>query len=86
MLAVVALLAVLSPGRTRWPAVALVTVLAVVCAANLRVPNARAEGPSWREEVEVARSVCATTPATTVRLPVAPAGWLAPLPCRHLLD
>src|SRR5690606_2162932 len=75
MLAVVALLAVLSPGRARWPAVVLVTALAVVCAANLRVPNTRAEGPSWRQEVAVARSVCTTTPATTVRLPIAPAGW-----------
>jgi len=86
MLAVVALLAVLSPGRARWPAVVLVTALAVVCAANLRVPNTRAEGPSWRQEVAVARSVCTTTPATTVRLPIAPAGWHVRLPCRHLLD
>ncbi|HEY8453337.1 MAG: hypothetical protein FWJ70_10510 [Micromonosporaceae bacterium] len=86
MLAVVALLAVLSPGRAGWPAAVLVTVLAVVCAANLRVPNARAEGPSWRQEVAVARSVCTATPTATVGLPVPPAGWEVRLPCRHLLD
>lgn len=87
MLAVVALLALLPPDLSRQgaPGVALVALLAVVCVVNLRVPNVRAEGPSWSEELDRARQEC-TRPATDgVRLQIAPAGtWHVDLPCSYL--
>lgn len=97
MLLVVALLALLPPGsagagggqgfRRPWVAGALlVTLLAVVCAANLRLPNARAEGPSWGGELDRARVACAETDVarTTLRLPPRNAEWHADLPCAYL--
>jgi hypothetical protein len=89
MLVVVALLALLppEPGRAGRAGLALVVLLAVVCAVNLRVPNLRAEGPSWSGELDRAREVCAETGAnavTTLRLPPVDTAWQAELPCIYL--
>ncbi|HEY8473935.1 MAG TPA: hypothetical protein VIL37_15050 [Natronosporangium sp.] len=88
MLVVVAMLALLPPSLDRPGAagVALLAILAVVCAVNLRVPNARAEGPSWNGELDRARQECAQpggSGETRVWLP--PGGpWHADLPCDYL--
>jgi hypothetical protein len=88
MLLVVALLALLPPGFSRQGAagVALVALVAVVCAVNLRLPNARAEGPSWSEELDRARQECAQPATTGLWLSIPPAGygWHASLPCTYL--
>jgi hypothetical protein len=93
MLLVVALLAVLAPGSGRpaggpagWPRLALVGLLVVVCAVNLRVPNLRADGPTWSGELDRAGQVCTTTPVESVRLRLPPADppWYAELPCDYL--
>jgi hypothetical protein len=99
MLVVVAMLGLIPPGRGRAGAagLAFVTLLAVVCTVNLRVPNARAEGPSWGEELARARAVCAAAGragdgertdlsgvAASLPLPPQGAGWRAELPCRYL--
>lgn len=98
MLVVVALLALLPPGGAGGagrpsavgPAglasVALVTLLAVVCTVNLRVPNLRAEGPAWSQELDRAQQVCAEAGvvATRLRLPPSNTPWYAELPCTYL--
>jgi hypothetical protein len=99
MLLVTSLMAVLQPNsnwiRARAPQLGLVALLAVVCAVNLRVHNARADGPSWAAELEKARVACAGAPGRqTVSVPIPPsvadqpAGsqtpWAADLPCRYL--
>jgi hypothetical protein len=93
MLLVVALLAVLAPGSGRpaggpagWPRLALVGLLVVVCAVNLRVPNLRADGPTWSGELDRAGQVCTITPVESVRLRLPPADppWYAELPCDYL--
>jgi hypothetical protein len=88
MLLVVALLALLppGPGRAGRAGVALVVLLAVACAVNLRVPNPRADGPAWGDELERARVECAQPVVTGVAVPLPPAGadWFADLPCDYL--
>jgi hypothetical protein len=94
MLLVVGLLALVSPGRagprgrgTAGPGLALVALLAVVCAANLRVDNARAGGPSWQAELTAARTACTAGEGTTrARLRLSPMEppWFATLPCHYL--
>lgn len=88
MLLVVAMLALLPPGldRAGVPGVALIALLAIVCAVNLRVPNPRAEGPSWSDGLDQGRRECAQ-PATTgvrVSIPPAGAGWHASLSCSYV--
>lgn len=86
MLLVVALLALLPPDATRAGLV-VVGLLAVVCAVNLRVPNLRAEGPSWSDEVARARLECAVSGTAAVPVPLPPAlppEWYAELPCSYL--
>jgi hypothetical protein len=88
MLLVVAMLALLPPGLSRSGAAGLVfvTLLAVVCAVNLRLPNARADGPSWGEELDRARLECSEPDAVAARLRLPPAGndWHADLPCTYV--
>jgi hypothetical protein len=69
-------------GRTAGRAGALlVALLVVVWIVNLRVPNPRADGPSWSEELDRARAECAaeTTVPDTGDPPVPDTGG-APAP------
>jgi hypothetical protein len=83
MLLVVALLALCSHRSAQ---LALVGLLAVVCLVNLRVPNLRADGPSWSEELDQGRATCAEQVATGARLRLPPAdnSWYAELPCDYV--
>jgi len=72
-----------SSGRQRALAVIATCLLAVVVAANLRVPNERAEGPRWSAEIERAESRCSADSGRVV-VPVTPEGWTAVAPCRVL--
>jgi hypothetical protein len=87
MLLVVAMLALIPPGRGRAgaPAVVFITLLAIVCAVNLQVPNLRAEGPSWSGELDRERVECGpASDAVLVRLPPANDDWYADLPCGYI--
>lgn len=87
MLLVVAILALAPPGMDRAgvPGMVFVILLAVVCAVNLRIPNLRAEGPSWSGELERAQVECeASGDAAPVRLPPDGPDWRADLPCGYL--
>jgi hypothetical protein len=73
--------------RGRAPMIALLTLVAVVCAVNLRVANPRAAGPSWRASVRAARTACVGHRADeTVLVAVSPLvkGTTAALPCGYL--
>jgi hypothetical protein len=78
------------PAGRRWagaPAVALLALVAVVCAGNLRVDNMRAEGPSWHRSVADARAACAGRPdAATVPTAISPTQRhiAADFPCGYL--
>lgn len=91
MLVVTALAALLRPGvgvRGRAPLYALAALLAVVCAVNLRVPNPRADGPTWSGELDRARTACADGRATA-DVPIPPLDdhhWHATLTCSYLKD
>jgi hypothetical protein len=90
MLVVTALAALLRPGvgaRGRAPLYALAALLALVCAVNLRVDNARADGPRWSTELDRARAAC--TAGGTAALPIPPddgSGWRITLPCSYVLE
>ena len=93
-LMVLAALAALVPPRpdaplqqTKAPMWALVGLVAVVCAANLRLDNPRALGPSWRTGIQQARIACADLDnRDIVAVPIAPLvnGVTAALPCRYI--
>jgi hypothetical protein len=74
--------------RSVSPMWALVGLVAVVGAVNLRVDNPRAQGPSWHDGLSQARAVCAAAQApATADVPVSPsqADHTAVLPCSYLL-
>ena len=83
MLLVTALAAVLQPARSRVPLYLLAALLAVVCVVNLRVHNARADGPRWGGALDRARHACASG-ARTVDVPVPPSGSTVRLPCGYV--
>ncbi|MEH1125138.1 hypothetical protein [Micromonospora sp. CPCC 206061] len=83
MLVITTLVALLQPADSRVPLYSLAALLALVAAVNLRVDNARANGPAWRAEIEVAREECALRPARTVDVAIPP-DWSVPLPCSYL--
>jgi hypothetical protein len=60
-----------------WAGVALVAFCAAVWVLNLRVPNERANGPRWSDELAKA---CAA-PAAEAEVPITPAGWEVRVPC-----
>jgi hypothetical protein len=67
---------------------ALAALLLVVCAVNFRVDNARADGPDWHTGLRGAEVACATDPAATATVEVAPPaapGWHVALPCDYVL-
>ncbi len=76
-------------GRLRLaaPLYTLAALLAVICAVNLRVDNARAHGPTWSAQLQLARIGC-TGPDATVEVLIPPVKvtppWLVRLPCRYL--
>jgi hypothetical protein len=55
-----------------------------VCWA-ISLPAARAAGPSWSQEVRDAVPACESASATSVVVPVSPAGWTAQLPCARVV-
>lgn len=91
LLVVVALVALLQPDeanrRGTAPLVALATLLAIVAAVNLRVDNARGDGPRWSDELDRARAQC-TTSGQAPDIPIPPLGaetpWLVDVPCDYL--
>ncbi|MFD0819106.1 hypothetical protein ACFQ0D_12515, partial [Micromonospora zhanjiangensis] len=73
LMTLAALAALVRPARDdrpgRWksvPMYALVGLLTVVCAVNLRTHNARADGPPWHTTLAEARAVCAGLPPDAV--------------------
>jgi hypothetical protein len=91
LLALAAVTALVDPAgrsgwRTRVPVAALLVVVTVVGAWNLRTDNVRAEGPAWRQSVRSARAACADPDTATVRVPVSPPArrGAAELPCGYL--
>lgn len=80
------------PGSVRGrkgsaAAMALVALVGLVCAINLRVDNPRAAGPSWQDSLRTARTACIGQPATaTVPVGVSPLQdqVMAQLPCGYL--
>ncbi|HEX2774608.1 MAG TPA: hypothetical protein VHN18_19580 [Micromonosporaceae bacterium] len=101
MLVVVALVALLQPQVTRAgieavpdPSTvaryAVVGLLVIVAAVNLRVNNRRADGPLWSEELDRARTTCAGAQQSGVEIPIAPRQgegwrpWSITLPCDRL--
>lgn len=76
MLLVTALVAVTLNQKTAFTALAMLCL--VVWAANFRVPNARADGPLWSDELPRATTGC----TTTARVPITPAGWELKVPCQ----
>jgi hypothetical protein len=104
MLLVTAVCALLQPAsnwiRTQAPLLLFAALLAVVGLANLRVHNARADGPQWSKELARARAACAThRPGDLVDVVIPPSAadqsaqqpdqppvtWTAQLPCAYLL-
>jgi hypothetical protein len=88
MLLVTALVALLQPaeGARPVPLYALVTVLAVIAAVNLRLDNTRAGGPRWGSELDRARVACGSA-SGSVEIPIPPVDaehWSARLPCRYI--
>ena len=88
MLAVPVVVALtLVPLRRARPAVVLaVGALAMLgLALGYSPTSARSLGPAWREQVRAATSTCETEAAPAVaQVPISPAGWYAPVPCRRL--
>ncbi|MDQ7909641.1 hypothetical protein RB614_34485 [Phytohabitans sp. ZYX-F-186] len=86
MLVVTALVALLRPAGSRIPLYALAALLALVAAVNLRVDNTRADGPLWSDELERARTACATGDQATV--PITPRDatppWQVRVPCDYV--
>ncbi len=74
--------------RGRGPHIALTVLLVAVWLVNLRVDNPRAHGPGWGEELDRARTVCATgSPTAEVHIAPQPAGevsWWMQLPCTYI--
>jgi hypothetical protein len=91
LLVIVALVALLQPdpltGRGTAPLVGLATLLAIVAAVNLRLDNARGEGPRWSDELERARVEC-TASGTAPAIPIPPLHetppWVVKAPCDYL--
>jgi hypothetical protein len=66
---------------------ALLVLVGVVCAINLRVDNPRAQGPSWRNSIRYARAACNDQPIdATVPVAVSPRvnAVTAELPCGYI--
>lgn len=62
--------------------VALVALCAIVWAVNFRVPNERANGPMWNDELRQARSGCAV--GNQAQVDLAPVGWTMSVPCAEV--
>jgi hypothetical protein len=91
LLVVVALVALLqadpATGRGTAPLIGLATLLAIVAAVNLRVDNARGDGPRWSDQLDRARTECAVS-GRSPQIPIPPLGatppWLVDAPCDYL--
>jgi hypothetical protein len=89
MLLVTTLVALLRPGGTGWrraPIYALTALLVAVWAVDLRVDNARAHGPTWRQELPAARQSCVDGGTAALTIPPRAAGthWQAVLRCDYV--
>lgn len=88
LLVVTALVALLQPsGRGRAPLYALTGLLALVTVVNFRVDNSRADGPTWSDELDRARTACASS-GTAPAIPITPRAetppWQVRTPCSYL--
>jgi hypothetical protein len=70
-------------GKRILVGASLVLLLALVV-ANL--PFIRASGPTWRAELDQARTRCMDGPGTVVRVPITPKGSFIAVPCSRLGD
>jgi hypothetical protein len=70
------------PGRLHRSPVLLgaLSALVVIWAVNLRIPNARCEGPTWRPALVEATDDCDVR-ATSAEIPITPEGWIVTLDC-----
>lgn len=72
-------------ARRPWVAMALAFQLALVCVLSLgNAEHWRPQGPSWTEGVRQARETCQTGADPAGRIPIAPVGWAASLPCSRM--
>lgn len=91
LLVVTALVALLQPdrvsGRAKAPLYALTGLLVLVMAVNFRVDNSRADGPTWSDELDRARTACASS-ATAPAIPITPREetppWQVQAPCSYI--
>lgn len=76
------------PAAARWRAglrATALTMLLLVCGADLMASGPRGSAPSWRAGVLAARQTCRGSDAETVQVPIAPEGWAADVPCTWLV-
>ena len=89
MLMVAGLVALLLPragARGHAPVVVFAVFVMAIGLINLRVDNARATGPGWRDSLEVVQTECRQTAPDSAVLPISPGGlWFTRLPCGYLL-
>jgi hypothetical protein len=88
LLVVTALVALLQPSGTgKAPLYALTGLLALVTVVNFRVDNSRADGPTWSDELDRARTACASS-GTAPAIPITPRDetppWQVRTPCSYL--
>jgi hypothetical protein len=88
LLVVTALVALLQPSGTgKAPLYALTGLLALVTVVNFRVDNSRADGPTWSDELDRARTACASS-GTAPAIPITPRAetppWQVRTPCSYL--
>ncbi|WP_281905325.1 hypothetical protein [Phytohabitans aurantiacus] len=91
LLVVTALVALLQPdqasGRGKAPLYALTGLLALVMVVNFRVDNSRADGPTWSDELDRARTACASSD-TAPAIPITPRDetppWQVRAPCSYI--
>jgi hypothetical protein len=74
-----------SVGRLAAPAVAFLTLIAIVWVANLRTDGPRSTNPRWSTVVETARTQCRAEPVDAVTVPSG-GDWWAKLPCADLRE
>jgi hypothetical protein len=78
-------LAIRGEDGWRWPCLFLLGWAGLVTVLNYGIVNGRSAGPSWRDQVRVARTTCSSRAVTTVQLVISPGPpWTVLVPCRDL--
>jgi len=62
-------------------AIAVMAAMVVVPLASFRLVTQRSSGPAWGPGVAAAALACQAQGSGTAKVPIAPPGWVAPLPC-----